>query len=121
MPTSAPTACSTAGCAAYSAYRGKCKTCNTSQDAARGTATERGYDAAWRRLRSVVLMQEPLCRECSKRGTYIPATDVDHIVPNATEPHRRLDSSNLQPLCKRCHSRKTAMESSGWSQRVGWV
>ena len=59
------------------------------------------YNGEWRRLRSLKLRQEPLCRLCLSVGRTVPATVVDHILPisdggtNTTE--------NLQPLCKRCH------------------
>ncbi|AJE47182.1 hypothetical protein P73_2467 [Celeribacter indicus] len=32
------------------------------------------------------------------------ATDVDHIVPRSVAPERRLDTFNLQSLCKAHHS-----------------
>lgn len=35
----------------------------------------------------------------------VPATVVDHIIPIAEAPERRLDPSNLQSLCKPCHDR----------------
>lgn len=37
-----------------------------------------------------------------------PAVLVDHIVPVEIAPERRLDRTNLQPLCQRCHAIKTA-------------
>src|SRR5262249_29879158 len=74
----------------------------------RGSAASRGYDAAWKRLRRIILARDPLCKECVKRGVYEQSTDVDHIVRIADAPHRRLDLTNLQGLCHRCHSKKTA-------------
>ena len=66
----------------------------------RPTAHERGYGAAWRRLRAEVLDDEPLCRVCGRI-----ATDVDHIRPKRRGGSD--DRSNLQPLCKAHHSAKT--------------
>lgn len=76
----------------------------------RGTPKERGYDAAWRKVRASVLAAEPLCRFCDEAGRVTPATVVDHIVPIADAPDRRLDPTNLRPLCKPCHDRRTARE-----------
>lgn len=61
----------------------------------------------WQSARRGVLRAEPCCRDCHERdGRAVPATDVDHIVAfrdggDATAP------SNLRPLCKGCHSRRT--------------
>ena len=113
MPTAAPTACSHGGCANYAASGSKCREHASSDNQQRGTATARGYDAHWRRLRHLVLLDEPLCASCLSRGRYTPANEVDHIVPIAVAPARRLDRTNLQALCKTCHSRKTMEETHG--------
>jgi 5-methylcytosine-specific restriction enzyme A len=56
-------------------------------------------DPAWPTIQARVLAEQPLC-PCGS-----PATEVDHIVPRrAGGTHER---SNLQGLCKGCHSRKT--------------
>jgi len=59
------------------------------------------------------LAKNPLCAECEKAGRLTPATEVHHIVAIADGGSDR--DENLQPLCKSCHSRKTAKES-----RFGW-
>lgn len=74
------------------------------QDQQRGTATQRGYDANWRRIRRMILIEEPLCRECMKHGVIKPATDVHHIDGDVSTMNR----DNLEPLCHECHSRHTA-------------
>ncbi len=76
------------------------------------TATERGYDPEWRRLRRVVLLEEPTCRNCGEI-----ATEVDHIKPVAQRPDMRLVRANLQALCKPCHKTKTARDSHVYRAR----
>lgn len=74
------------------------------QDRERGSAAARGYDARWRRIREMVLREEPLCRECMRHGRVTPATDVHHIDGDVCNLRRE----NLEPLCHQCHSRHTA-------------
>ena len=73
-------------------------------DAKRPNASQRGYGSDWRRLRAEHLASHPWCVMCLKAGKRVPAVDVDHIEPIALAPHRRLDPSNLQSLCKHHHS-----------------
>lgn len=63
----------------------------------------------WRRIRANQLKQEPLCRECNKKGLLTPGNEVDHIHP-ISRGGSMTDPDNLQTLCKSCHSRKTATE-----------
>ena len=73
------------------------------QNIHRPSAAAQGYGARWRKLREQVLREEPYCRLCGA-----PASEVDHIVPRrrgGTDAR-----SNLQPLCKSCHSSKTMRE-----------
>lgn len=75
-------------------------------DRRRGSPTERGYDAEWRKKRREILTSHPFCEVCG-------ATDrleVDHIKSIREAPHLRLVDSNLRVLCKPCHSRRTASE-----------
>ncbi|PIO99660.1 HNH endonuclease [Pleomorphomonas carboxyditropha] len=74
-------------------------------DAKRPSATARGYDAAWRKVRSQFLAAHPRCVECGAA-----ATEVDHIKPVAERPDLRLKWSNLRSFCKSCHSRRTARD-----------
>ena len=76
----------------------------------RGSAASRGYGSDWRRVRALVLAEEPLCRFCLERGLYVPAEHVDHIVPFAGAPELRLDRTNLRPLCEQCHQARTSRE-----------
>ena len=75
------------------------------------------YDRVWRRLRLAVLSTNPLCAYCEREGRTTLARVVDHIVPVRLAPERRLDPSNLQPLCTRCHVSIKAREERVGSQR----
>ena len=74
----------------------------------RATASRRGYNATWRRLRRMVLRREPLCRECKSAGFDVPAVLVDHITPLSEGGTNKLE--NLQSLCTMHHNQKTARE-----------
>ena len=79
----------------------------------------RMYDTPrWRKLRDLVLLQEPLCRMCSAMGRVTMATVVDHITPHKGDMARFWDWNNLQSLCVACHSRKTAREDGGFGNRM---
>lgn len=74
-------------------------------DKARGTAAQRGYDGRWQKARQWFLRRHPVCARCGQ-----PATVVDHIKPHRGDKELFWDTSNWQPLCKRCHDKKTASE-----------
>lgn len=103
--------CSTTGCGAVAVQRGRCQAHQRDEyrriERTRGTARERGYDAEWRRLRAVALLRDRHC--CQSCGS--PATEVDHITPLHLGG-ARLQLVNLQALCSRCHSEKTAQEAT---------
>lgn len=67
-------------------------------------------------LRPTQLLLEPFCRECAKQGRRTPATDVDHVEDHKGDWEKFCDRTNLQSLCHRCHSRKTAAEL--WENRT---
>jgi 5-methylcytosine-specific restriction protein A len=87
------------------------KTNTKRHDLFRGSASERGYDWAWSKLRDRWIWQHPLCAECERQDRLTPATEVDHIIPIRGAPERRLDDTNLQSLCHRCHATKTAKDA----------
>lgn len=64
---------------------------------------------SWRKLRLVQLQEHPLCEECLRQGRHTPAQMVDHIIP-INKGGAPLDIENLQSLCNRCHSRKSARD-----------
>ena len=76
----------------------------------RAGASERGYDSRLRKARKQFLNAHPLCKHCEKKGKVTPATVVDHISPHRGDQRLFWDESNWQPLCKKCHDRKTRTE-----------
>lgn len=74
------------------------------------SAGDRGYGAAWQRLRQRVLARDlGLCSSCARQGRTTAASCVDHIRPRAQGGTD--DMSNLSSLCDPCHRTKTALES----------
>lgn len=63
--------------------------------------------ARWQRLRRDVLQTDPFCRSCADRGRHVLTIDVDHIRKHDGDPVLFWDRSNLQGLCKSCHTIKT--------------
>lgn len=111
MPSKAPTACRRPGCGGL-VVGGICSRCGP----VRGlsslghelSASRRGYGRAWEKQRKRILLSEPICRLCDRRGLTVPATQVDHVIPKSIGGLDQDD--NLQPLCKRCHEAKGVFE-----------
>ena len=78
-------------------------------EAVRSTES-RGYGNRWRKASKQFLEAHPLCEECKRQGKYVKATVVDNIIPHRGDQELFWDRSNWQPLCKRCHDRKTRRE-----------
>ena len=79
-------------------------------DRDRGTSAQRGYDSrVWRKVRAMVLRDEPLCRRCKTAGKLTAAAVVHHI----DEDSRNNMRGNLEPLCERCHNRHHGWGSGG--------
>jgi 5-methylcytosine-specific restriction protein A len=62
----------------------------------------------------MVLNTHPLCADPfaihATWGRVEPAVEVDHIVPLVEALDLAYDEMNLQPLCRGCHSKKSAGE-----------
>ncbi len=117
MPRRPPHECSRPGCHSLTTSRfcdGHAKADRQRVDAARGTSTQRGYGAAWQRIRRSWLAENPLCVTCNDNGRIVSATVVDHIVPMARGGPN--DSSNYQSLCARCHNVKTAKHDGAFGR-----
>jgi len=70
---------------------------------------ERGYGAAWDKLRRRVLIRDKhLCQPCLRLQRVTPAREVDHITPKAQGGTD--DESNLQSICPTCHAEKSSTE-----------
>jgi 5-methylcytosine-specific restriction protein A len=87
-------------------------------DKKRETASERGYNSKWQKARKTFLQKNPLCAECDKSNRVTAATVVDHIKPHKGDQKLFWNKSNWQPLCKRCHDRKTAREDGGFGKNI---
>ena len=75
----------------------------------RASAFERGYSHRWQMVRKQFLVNHPLCALCEQSGKLMPATVVDHVLPHRGDKALFWDERNWQPLCKKCHDRKTRM------------
>jgi 5-methylcytosine-specific restriction protein A len=60
------------------------------------------------RIRREHLKENPLCVECEKEGTYVPAVEIDHIIALANGGQET--KSNRQGLCKDHHDKKTKLD-----------
>ena len=73
---------------------------------------ERGYGAAWDKLRLEILRRDNglcQCDRCKGGKVFLKiATEVDHIIPKSQGGTD--DPDNLQAINKDCHKRKTQEE-----------
>lgn len=84
-------------------------------DVNRPSSKDRGYNTPeWKRTRLVQLAAHPWCEA---PGCWKTATDVDHT--DGAGPHgpRGHDPDNLQSLCHRHHSIKTATQDGGFGRK----
>ena len=67
--------------------------------------------ARWLRFRGWVLNRQPLCADPfgyhDQDGVAVPAKEVHHLIPYKQRPDLALSESNVQALCRSCHSRIT--------------
>ena len=81
----------------------------------RGSARDRGYDAAWERASKDHLAEHPLCAYCALRGGQITAaTLVDHLYPQQVYAGVMWLRELWVSSCAPCHSSfKQAIEHRG--------
>lgn len=78
----------------------------------RPTTAERGYDAAWRRLKDRYLLDHPVCEDCDEAGLLTLAEEVHHVKPfKGKKDPLRLDPTNLRSLCSSCHAKHSQRQS----------
>ena len=123
MPIAPPKPCRQFGCgqlvrdgSGYCAAHKRSQT-GSFADHERGTRHERGYGTDWDKRRKRILERDSgLCQECLRNG-YVKTVGnkpfsayVDHIVPKAQGGSD--DDTNLQVLCRSCHTAKTDLEKN---------
>ncbi len=121
MPRKLPTPCSRHGCPKLSHERfceDHMKQYRKESERDRKNSYQRGYSTSrWRKFRSWYLNLYPLCVKCEEEGRVNPATNVDHIDPvDGPNDPRFFDEAEVQALCHRHHSQKTAVEDGGWGR-----
>lgn len=88
----------------------ECPTHGWQPDKIRGSTTERGYGASWRKLRARILRRDNyLCQPCKRQGKLTGANEVDHIINKERGGTDKDD--NLQSICGDCHKAKSLKES----------
>lgn len=102
----------------HAAFTGpRCPVCARAAAAAfekqRPSSGARGYTSKWREARAAFLQHHPRCA-CGNH-----ASVVDHIKPHKGDMTLFWDRLNWQPLCKRCHDRKTATQDGGFGRPWG--
>ncbi len=85
------------------------------------------HDPRWAVVRWDALRRDGFrCVKCTASGRL----EVDHVKPIRTHPDLAFELSNLQALCRSCHSRKTRIdmgkpdeieERKQWRSAVSWL
>ncbi len=113
MPKLPPKPCTKPGCTAYATKKGRCdKHQIKAWDHNGKTRHERGYDSKWVKTRALILKRDNYmcrCDDCVMDGIYLPATEVDHIIPKSRGGTD--DYSNLRAINTKCHKKKSQREA----------
>lgn len=121
MPNAAPRPCRQAGCGALVRGASRCPAhavaAGSFADRTRGSRHDRGYGTNWDKLRATIVARDcGLCQQCQRNGVVNPVGDkpysayVDHITPKAEGGTDA--ESNLETLCRACHTAKTDQEKN---------
>lgn len=122
MPTAPRRSCGYPGCNVLSTTP-RCDkhthlNTGTFNDPNRASASERGYDSKWRKVRAFVLKRDNyLCQVAKRDGRIEVADEVDHVISKALwlQRHGTLDGvddpSNLQAIGRERHKLKTQAEA----------
>ncbi|MDR1364066.1 MAG: HNH endonuclease [Oscillospiraceae bacterium] len=73
------------------------------------------YGYVWKQIRKEFLKLHPLCEICKRNGKLTLTQEVHHHV--ALDSGGTHDFSNLQALCKACHSKVSADSGQRWHNR----
>lgn len=106
------TVCYVPGCQNLAVSAGRCQQHRGMAGMTTSQATSKRFlsSTAWLELRAKKIAECPWCEYCAAagRGEFIPAIDVDHVLPRHSHPELALVESNLRSACKACHAQKTA-------------
>lgn len=124
MPYAAPTRCTAPSCTNMATRRGRCDDHATQYrrqaDKRRPNGYRRGYTREWSAFSKQYLIDHPYCTSaaCLQIPAYArpPATDVDHIDGTGRNGPHAYEEWNLQALCHRCHSIKTAEQDGSFGR-----
>lgn len=109
MPYRIPHPCDHPGCI----HRKPCPTHSKQKqrayDRARGTAAQRGYDAAWQKLSDDYSAEHPTCERCGRPRVTVSTPQrkrdpVHHRKTVREAPHLRLVWTNCEAVCQSCHN-----------------
>lgn len=109
--------CASPGCPTLtrSTYCDPCrKAKRRASDSRRPSASQRGYDAKWRRTRAEYLRTHPICED--EAGCIQVATEVHHLDGQGPKGEHGHSAFNLQALCKPHHDSLTShLQPGGWN------
>lgn len=118
-------ACAVCGCSRPAVSRGRCQVHAGQVDRARGLASDRQHkalynSARWRRLRTWLLREQPVCRcaACVRLGRVRPASVVHHLRPHGGDERLFFDPRNLVALAKECHDAMTATGQAPRGEKI---
>jgi 5-methylcytosine-specific restriction endonuclease McrA len=115
MPERAYHQCSKPGCSELIKLGSRCLL--HAVDKQRPNANARGYDYAWRKVRTAFLQKHPWCSDPfgDHAGQLVRATQVDHVLPKSVGGTDA--ESNLDGKCDHCHDKKTALLDGGFGNK----